>query len=207
MTDQLPGVSVHVHEGRLNGIFEMPPADMPYISYQGRVMLVLLADAVKVTIGDTKDGDTKASWVFKAVDAAVVRDDTMRDHLASTLYLADEEDTPTRHFVDVPVVPDGPQHVGVYGEEGEFLGFESVDRDTGEIYEEDEEDEITVSADEEEEVTPEPVREPLFRPRQQAPQGPPPEYNPTSTETIETYGGPVTYPDKVLAGFIREGGS
>lgn len=209
MTDQLPGVSVHVNEGRLNGIFELPPADMPYISYQGRVMLVLLADAVKVTIGDTKDGETKASWVFKAVDAAVVREDNMRDHLANALYL--DEDIPTPNFVDVPLIPEGKQLEGVYDEEGAFLGFETEDEDDDETFEEEEE---LLAGPERQSRTERverlvvaeqpPERTGLFKtPRTAAspqPADPIPDH-----EEIEVYGRPVQYPDKVLAGFIQGG--
>lgn len=185
MTDQLPGITVHLHEGRLNGIFELPAADMPYISYQGRVMLVLLADAVKCNIADTKDGDTKASWVFKACDAAVVREESMREHLSKTLYLDDETFDPfagnTQESWKLEVDPADLGTVTVDPPVG-------VDEETGEILEEEEEEE---------------EREPLFQPKQRTVST----YNGNGIQndvgTVETIGAPIRYKDKTLAGFMR----
>ena len=182
MTEQLPGITVHLNEGRLNGVFELPAADMPYIRYQERVMLVLLADAVKCNIADNKDGDTKASWIFKAAEAAVVREESMRDHLSKTLYLDDvvpmslfDDDLTSfqRVVVEMDKPNDGPQPG-------------HVDEETGEILEE------------------EKPRPPLFRsPNGTAHKVPSPRPNGSSSE-IESYGRPVQYKDKALAAFMEE---
>lgn len=87
MNEQLPGLQVHINEGRVTGTFELPPADMQHIRYQGRVVLVLVADVMSISVKDTKEGDTKASWTFKGVDAAIVRDEGTRNRLAQSLYL------------------------------------------------------------------------------------------------------------------------
>lgn len=131
--EQLPGLNVHINEGRVTGTFELPPADMQHIRYQGRVVLVLVADAMAISVKDTKDGDTKASWTFKGVDAAIVSDPNMVDHLGRTLYLDGLSD------LDAPVpVSPGKGMVGVYSDEGQFLGFQEPDEpradpETGEI--------------------------------------------------------------------------
>lgn len=148
--DNLP--EVHVNEGRVMGRFELPPADMQHIRYQGRVVLVLVADANEVTIKDTKDGDTQALWKFTGVDAAIVRDEKMKEHLANVLYL-DGLEAPEIGTVSV-TYPE-KKMVGVYGEEGEFLGFESEDLDDDVQEEEEETDEV------EEVVIPE--RDDVFR--------------------------------------------
>lgn len=204
MTDNIP--AIHEHEGRLNGIFELPPADMPYIKYQGRVMLVLLADAVKISIGDTKDGTTKAAWVFKAVDAAVVREESMREHLANSLYLDDEEE-PTRNFVaDVPLTREGTQMEGRYDEEGGFLGFEKVvDTETGETLDSDDEEEEEEDGGEIVVDRVETPRPPLFK--RPTPAVVPQYNNGNAPGEIETYGEPVRYKDKTLAGFLSGEGS
>ena len=135
--EQLPGLTVHINEGRLLGTFDLPPADMQHIRYHGRQVIVIVADAEKVAVADTKDGDTKASWTFKAVDAAIVRDQGMVDHLANVLYLngLEELDAP-RPIGTIPVTL--PAKVGIYSDEGQFLGFEDevpegVDSATGEV--------------------------------------------------------------------------
>lgn len=128
MSEQLPGVNIHVHEGRVTGNFELPPAEMQQVSYGGRVVLVLVADVSKVNIADTREGDTKASWTFKAVDAGVVRDPSMKDHLANVLYLDGLEPTLPLGEQEIP----GPTMVGVYDDEGAFLGFTQGDEPTSE---------------------------------------------------------------------------
>jgi hypothetical protein len=120
--EQLPGLNVHINEGRVSGTFELPPADMQHIRYQGRVVLVLVADADAISIKDTKDGDTKASWTFKGVDAAIVRDQGMVDHLARTLHLDGLEELEEMEPVGTRLKK--PGMIGLYGDEGEFLGFE-----------------------------------------------------------------------------------
>lgn len=100
--DTVPGLTIHEHEGKLTGAFELPPADLAYITFDGRVMLTIVADVgapFRVTT-DPKDGTHRAHWTFKAVDAALVRDTGMRNHLASALYL-DGADAVTPHPLDV----------------------------------------------------------------------------------------------------------
>lgn len=87
--DSVPGLTIQEHEGRLAGTFELPPADLAAIEFDGRVMLVIVADVgapFRVTT-DAKDGSHRAHWTFKAVDAALVRDQSMRDHLEKALYI------------------------------------------------------------------------------------------------------------------------
>lgn len=205
MTDNIP--VIHIHEARLNGVFDLPPADMPYITYQGRTMLVLLADAIKISIGDTKDGDTKASWVFKAVDAAVVREESMRDHLAKTLYLEDElpDGLAVRHDGSVHTEDLYPpdQREAWSLTDPEALGTvtvaadapENVDEETGEILE----------VERKEEENP---RSSLFgKPVKQRDDSVRPSNNGHNSELpgeVETYGRPVHYKDKTLAGFMDE---
>lgn len=180
MTDQLPGISIHLHEARINGVFELPAGDMPYISYQGRVMLVLLADAVKCNISDTKDGDTKASWIFKASDAAIVREKGMQEHLSKTLYLDDGFGLDQASLFDEPVDPLEP------------VDDIEVDEETGEIL-------VERPAD--------PQRSPLFK-RVSARM--PVDNDVESTNgvgEVESYGQPIKYKDKTLAGFMREEGN
>lgn len=124
MTQELPGVNVHMHEGRVTGTFELPPAEMQQVSYGGRVVLVLVADVSRLVVLDTKDGETKASWTMKAVDAGIVRDESMKDHLAKVLYL-DGLDSPEPRFEEGP--PTGTTLVGHWDEEGAFLGLEVQD--------------------------------------------------------------------------------
>lgn len=126
MTEQLPGVNVHIHEGRVTGTFDLPPAEMQQVSYGGRVVLVLVADVARLAVADTKDGDTKASWTLKAVDAGIVRDPAMKDHLSRVLYL-DGVEPVERMFEETP--PSGARLVGEYDEEGAFLGFSRADED------------------------------------------------------------------------------
>ncbi len=209
MTDQLP--TIHIHEARLNGVFDLPPADMPYITYQGRTMLVLLADAIKISIGDTKEGDTKASWVFKAVDAAVVREESMRDHLSKTLYLDDEYQIPplgvdltqeawSIQGDDALTSPTTVQKGHTRVEEEEEITPAptpvNVDEETGEIIEVDRTEK-------------EPAGTALFskRVRQKSDSAVLPSGNGHSVlpTEIETYGQPVRYKDKTLAGFMEEG--
>lgn len=120
MTEQLPGVKVHIHEGRVTGTFDLPPAEMEQVSYGGRVVLVLVADVSRLAVADTKDGDTKASWTLKAVDAGIVRDPGMKDHLANVLYL-DGLEASERLYEEGP--PTGAKMVGEYDDEGAFMGF------------------------------------------------------------------------------------
>jgi hypothetical protein len=135
---QLPGLVVHINEAKLTGPFELPSTDMQHISYGGRVMVVLVADVgPPMRISETKDGDTKASWTFKAVDAAIVRNSDMRERLADALRLDGLD--PELKFEGPASTPPPITHMGVYDNDGTFLGIEGVDPSTGEI-ERDEDD-------------------------------------------------------------------
>lgn len=92
--EQLPGLKVHINDGRIAGTFDLPPADMEQISYGGRVMLVLIADTTNIKVGDTKEGDTKATWTFTVADSGIVRDPEMQQHLADVLFLHMQDTIP-----------------------------------------------------------------------------------------------------------------
>jgi len=84
---QLPGVDIDFHEGRVVGLIDLRSHEMQEVLYNGRIVLVLVADVGSVMISDTKGGDTKARWTFKTVDAALVRSPELKRHLASCLCL------------------------------------------------------------------------------------------------------------------------
>lgn len=124
--EQLPGVMPFLHEGKISGGFDLTGPDMQQVQYNGRVVLVVVADVIKLDVHDVK-GDTTAFWSFKGVDAGIIRDESMKLHLGRTLHLDGIE--PSGVLVDVPTP--GPTLVGQYDDEGAFLGF--VDPDTGEV--------------------------------------------------------------------------
>lgn len=151
MQGQLPGVSPILHQGKISGTFDLLASDMAQIEYEGRVMLVLVADIDQVTVKTVK-GDQTAFWTFKGADAAIVRNAEMKDQLTESLHLEGLE-RPLKITIDGTVmnfgddVVRGPEMVGLYDDEGGFLGFEqietvTVDGDTGEIIGDEEEEEI-----------------------------------------------------------------
>lgn len=194
MSDLLPGINhVDIHEGRLTGPFDLLRADMTQIRVGARVMLCVVADVVlPMSIAETKDGDIKAKWTIKPIDVALVREEGMQKHLSNTLHMIGVDEP----FEDDDDEPAGRGQVGVYDEEGAFLGFE-VDADEEEV---DEEPFLNDTGDEvpEPEVE-EPEKERLFQghstPKPSAPEG---------TGTIETYGRPVQRKDKHLSSFLEE---
>lgn len=103
--DGVPGLTIHEHEGRLAGTFELPPADLAAIEFNGRVMLVIVADVgapFRVTT-DLKEDINTAHWTMKSVDAAIVRTESLRNLLVEALHL-DAADVDI-----VPVETEGPQ--------------------------------------------------------------------------------------------------
>lgn len=128
MTDELPGLRVHINDGRVAGTFDLPPADMQQISYGGRVMFVLIADVTNIRVADTKDGDTKATWTFKVADSAIVRDGDMQRHLADTLYMSMQDTIPG--LEDAFREMGKPKFVGEYDDEGAFLGLKPLQERT-----------------------------------------------------------------------------
>lgn len=198
MSDLLPGINhVDIHEGRLTGPFDLLRADMTQIRVGARVMLCVVADVVlPMGIAETKDGDIKAKWTIKPIDVALVRDEGMQTHLSNALHMigvdADYEE-------DDEEFPTGRSQVGVYDEEGAFLGFEVEDAD-------EEETEVTIDhgdhPDRDEAPEPEvvePEKERLFQGRPIAKPD-----APAGVEQVEVYGRPIEHKDKHLSSFLDE---
>lgn len=133
MTDTIPGLKVHEHEGKFAGGFELPPADLATVTYDGRTMLVVVADVgAPLRITQDKDGLNKVHWTFDVADVAIVRDEGTRDHLSKALHLHSAGVDP--HPLDTPEVevtaaqsaarPTGM--IGLYDKEGAFLGFQET---------------------------------------------------------------------------------
>ncbi len=84
----IPGLIIHEHEGRFTGTVDMPPADLAAVSWNGRAMLVVMADVgAPGRITTDKEGTNKAHWTYSVVDAAIVRDEGMRQHLERSLHV------------------------------------------------------------------------------------------------------------------------
>lgn len=194
MSDQLPGVDrIDLHEGRFMGPFDLLRADMAQVRIDGRVMVVVVADVLlPLTLVETKDGDVKAKWTFKAVDVALVRDGAMQNHLSEALHMigvdSSEEETD-----EAPVARVGM--MGVYDEEGTFLGFQPIESFTTD---EEEVVEPAPAAVEEEDDEPEKPRVPLFR----TPGTPPRPQPPGEYENVEVYGEPIKRKDSQLDDFL-----
>lgn len=122
MENYLRGINPVLHQGTIGGKFDLLVPDMAQVEYEGRVVMVLIADVTEMKVKTIK-GDQTAFWTFKGADAAIVRDDDMKDRLIQTLHLDSVTDTPLP-FGDVKR---GPTMEGVYDDEGAFLGFENVD--------------------------------------------------------------------------------
>lgn len=194
MSELLPGIShVDLHEGRLTGPFDLLRADMTQIRVGARVMLCVVADVVlPMNISETKDGDVKAKWTIKPIDVSLVRDQGMQNHLSQALHMigvdADFGDD------EEPVVR--PVQVGVYDEEGAFLGFEA--EETEAVDEADEEEDVTAEVEDPEPEVVEPEKERLFQGRQVRPVP-----APSGAEQVEVFGRPVAH-DKHLSSFLDE---
>lgn len=137
MSEQLPGVDrIDMHEGRLTGAFDLTRADMAQVRYEGRVMVCLVADIVSpLGIVTTKDGDIKAKWTLKPVDVALVRDPGMQAHLGRALSIITPDMDEDPDLLEHPGEDDDSQLVGVYDEEGAFLGFQKIEPEDVEVEE------------------------------------------------------------------------
>jgi hypothetical protein len=126
--ESIPGLTIHQHEGRFTGTVDMPPADLAAVSWNGRVMLVVMADVGgPMRITTDKEDTNKAHWTYSVVDAAIVRDESMRDHLERALHIDAGGVEP--HALEMETGPSYDQHslhlVGMYDKEGTFLGMAS----------------------------------------------------------------------------------
>ena len=114
--DNVPGLTIHQHEGKLAGAFDLPPASLANLLYDGRVMLVIVADVGSpFNVTTAKDGTHTAHWTFKAADAAIVNTDSMRDLLTDT-YSLEGADAITPPQLNFDGEDDGFEGVGMPGD-------------------------------------------------------------------------------------------
>ena len=129
--DSVPGLTIHEHEGHLAGTFELPSADLAAIRFDGRVMLAVIVDVgAPFRVTTTKDGTHLAHWTFKAVDAAIVRDEEMRRRIAGALHMVDVESVDP-HPLDSDTRPPRLELEGVYDDEGTWMGMKGPDDGDG----------------------------------------------------------------------------
>ncbi len=228
MTDTIPGLKVHEHEGKFADGFELPPADLAAVNYDGRTMLVVVADVgapLKVT--QDKDGINKVHWTFHVADVAIVRDEGMREHLSKTLHVhADGVDQHPLDVVEAQSAARPAGMIGLYDSKGAFLGFKPEDE---ELYLPKEETHKVIPMDEEElsmsgvdsedtgYVPPDEPREITKADRtaeiyeaRGSDDGPPPPVRRRvepleGEEVIERIGGPIPVRDPVLAKSLKRG--